>query len=494
MTMNRLIAPPVPAGVEQDHHFAVQVRPVGTDTWVDVPTYAAWVDMHDVRQTAVSIFDFIGPVEVRLRPHVFWIHSAIVRPLSLGIEAACDGHEVIFTLEKPANMMIEINKERFRCLHLFAGAIQAETAENVIRLETVPGRVRTSGSAGMAARLAEMPKGRTLFFGPGLHVVGEYIFPVPSDTRIYLAPGAVVMGAFILENVENVVIEGHGVILQRSFHRFSGINGVRISHCQNVRIEGVTFINPPHYTIYLGSCEDVTIRGIRSFSCEGWSDGIDMMSCRNIHVDGCFLRTSDDCIAIYGSRWTHRGDCRDVLVENSTLWADVAHPTIIGTHGDHQHDGDIIERITFSNIDILEHHEHQPGYLGCLSINPGDKNTVRDVLYEDIRVEHIEHGKLIDVQVKYNPDYNPAPGRRIERITFRNVRCDCMPPVESVIAGYDAEHDVLDIRMENVLVCGQSFQPQIGQYVSGVEMLESENQFCDAEFDCFPYVGKEIGR
>ena len=68
MTMNRLIAPPVPAGVEQDHHFAVQVRPVGTDTWVDVPTYAAWVDMHDVRQTAVSIFDFIGPVEVRLRP------------------------------------------------------------------------------------------------------------------------------------------------------------------------------------------------------------------------------------------------------------------------------------------------------------------------------------------------------------------------------------------------------------------------------------------
>ena len=95
--------------------------------------------------------------------------------------------------------------------------------------------------------------------------------------------------------------------------------------------------------------------------------------------------------------------------------------------------------------------------------------------YADIRVEHIEHGKLIDVQVKYNPDYNPAPGRRIERITFRNIRCDCMPPVESVIAGYDAEHDVRDIRMENVLVCGQAFQPQIGQHVSGMEMLEIGN-------------------
>lgn len=470
---SQVIALPVPKGVEQDHHFTVQVRPVGGDAWTDVQTYAAWVDMHDVRQTAVGIFDFAGRVEVRLRPNVFYIHSAVVRPLSLGIKAECDGHEVRFTLDKPADMMIEINKERFRCLHLFAGAIQMEPAENVIRLEPAKGRPRTTGVDSLLPRLAAMPKGRTLVFGPGLHVVGEYVFPVPPDTRLYLAPGAVVIGAFILQDVENVVIEGHGVILQRSFHRFSGINGVRISRCRNIRIEGVTFINPPHYTVALGGAENVTIRGIRSFSCEGWSDGIDMMSSRNIHVDGCFLRTSDDCIAIYGSRWDYRGGSHDVLVENSTLWADVAHPTNIGTHGDHEHDGDVIERITFRNIDILEHHEHQPGYLGCMAINPGDKNTVRDVLYEDIRVEHIEHGKLIDLQVKYNPDYNPAPGKRIERVTFRNIRCDCVPPVASVIAGYDAEHDVRQIRLKNVQVCGGPLPLHVGDFASDVTVEDN---------------------
>ncbi|MBQ3157598.1 MAG: right-handed parallel beta-helix repeat-containing protein [Clostridia bacterium] len=474
MNMNgQIIAPPVPAGVEQDHHFSVQVRPVGTEAWTDVQTYAAWVDMHDVRQTAVGIFDFTGPVEVRLRPNVFYIHSAIVRPLLLGITADCDGHEVRFTLDRPADMMIEINKERFRCLHLFAGAIQPEPTEHVIHLMPASGRPRTTGVDSLLHQLAAMPKGRTLFFGPGLHVVGEYVFPVPSDTRLYLAPGAVVIGAFILQDVENVIIEGHGVILQRSFHRFSGINGVRISRCRNIRIEGVTFINPPHYTVALGGAENVTIRGIRSFSCEGWSDGIDMMSSHHIHVDGCFLRTSDDCIAIYGSRWDYHGGSHDVLVENSTLWADVAHPTNIGTHGDHEHDGDIIERITFRNIDILEHHEHQPGYLGCMAINPGDKNTVRDVLYEDVRVEHIEHGKLIDLQVKYNPDYNPAPGRRIERVTFRNIRCGCMPPVESVIAGYDAEHDVRQIRLENVQVCGGPLPLYIGDFASDVTVEDN---------------------
>ena len=103
-----------------------------------------------------------------------------------------------------------------------------------------------------------------------------------------------------------------------------------------------------------------------------------------------------------------------------------------------------------------------------MAINPGDKSTVRDVLYEDIRVEHIEHGKLIDLQVKYNPDYNPAPGKRIERVSFRNIRCDCVPSVESVIVGYDAEHDVRHIRLENVQVCGGPLPLRIGEFTSDV--------------------------
>ncbi len=469
---NQLLIPSIPQGVETSNiALTVHVRQPQGD-WQPLPLYTAYIDMHDVRPCAVGLFDFTGNVEVRIRPAVMWIHSAIVRPLSLGIEPACDGHEVVFTLDKPANMMIEINGERFKCLHLFAGAIEAEPTENVIRLETRAGRPRTAGPDDLLPRLTAMPKGRTLWFGPGLHVVGEYIFPVPSDTRIVLAPGAVVMGAFIVENAQNVVIEGHGVIHQRHLHRYSGVNGVRISHSKNVRIEGVTFLNPPHYTVHLGGSEDVAIRNIHAFSCEGWSDGIDMMSCRRVHVDGCFLRTSDDCIAIYGRRWAYNGDAQDILVENTALWADVAHPTNIGTHGDYEHEGNTIERITFRNVDILEHHEFQPGYLGCLAINPGDKNTVRDVLYEDVRVEHIEHGKLIDVQVKYNPDYNPAPGKRIERVTFRRVRCDCLPQVDSVIAGYDAAHDVRDIRLEDVTVCGQPHRVCVGDHASHIVTVD----------------------
>lgn len=461
---------PIPAAVPKDNRFSLRVRSTGQEAWTDVPLYAAKVDMHDVRQAAAAIFDFSGTVEVCLRPHVPWVYSVVVRPLSKGIVPDCDGREIRFSLDAPADLMIEVNGERFHCLHLFTGEITAAPEENVLRLSGSPHGSRTAETRRLLPRLTAMPSGRTLVFGPGFHVIDEYLFPVPSDTNIHLEAGAVVLGGFVLQNVKNVCITGHGVILQEGIHRFSSINGIRVSHSQNVLIEGLTFINPAHYTVYLGGSEHVTIRGIRSFSCEGWSDGIDMMSCRHVHVDSCFLRTSDDCIAIYGRRWEYNGNVHDIIVENCTLWADVAHPTIIGTHGDYENDGNILEHITFRNIDILEHHEPQPGYLGCLAINVGDKNTARDILYEDIRVENIEHGKLFDFQVKCNPDYNPVPGKCIENVTLRNIRCDCTPPVASVIAGYSPEHCVSGVVMDNVTVCGQTVDVRILAYTDRISI------------------------
>ncbi len=211
-------------------------------------------------------------------------------------------------------------------------------------------------------------------------------------------------------------------------------------------IENLMFINPPHYTVALGDCDQVTIRGVKSFSCEGWSDGIDMMSCRNVTVEQCFLRTSDDCVAIYGSRWENFGDSRNIVVRDMALWADVAHPLNIGTHGDYAHGGDVIEKITFENIDILEHHEFQSGYLGAMAINAGDKNLVRDIIYRNIRIEPFEHGKVLDFQVKWNKDYNPAPGRGIEHIVLEDIAVmegDGEEP--SVIAGYSEAFMVRDV-------------------------------------------------
>lgn len=136
----------------------------------------------------------------------------------------------------------------------------------------------------------------------------------------------------------------------------------------------------------------------------------------------------------------------------------------------------MIENIRFTELDILEHHEPQPDYWGCLAINAGDNNTVRNVAYEDIRIESFELGELFNLRVLQNEKYNPAPGKRIEQITFRNIHFNgtCMNP--SHIEGYDDARVVQDVTFENVTVNGSAFQLEepyviIGKHAQGIKVL-----------------------
>ncbi|MNC47076.1 hypothetical protein D3C75_961210 [compost metagenome] len=190
-----------------------------------------------------------------------------------------------------------------------------------------------------------------------------------------------------------------------------------------------------------------------------------MMACSYIEIDDVFLRTSDDCIAIYGTRWDYAGDTRFVTVRNSVFWADVAHPLMIGTHGDHRNEGDLIEDVLFENIDILEHHEPQPNYMGAMAINAGDKNTVRRVVYRNIRVEDFELGRLVDIRVIWNKDYNPVPGRRIEDIRFEGIIYHGANRIASQIFGFDGERTVSGVHFCGLQINGEEIvDPEKGNF------------------------------
>ncbi len=444
---------PVPKGAVLQEDYCLRIRSVGTEDWQELRTYRVKVDMHDVRCASMAYFDFSGKVEVEITfPKFYTVYRVDIRPLSLGIRPEIEPKRITFVLDKPVNLSVEVNRDRFHNLHLFAGALEElpdKAGDNVL---TVSGSLERPGFLGdeVSRQLEAMPEGRMLYVEPGIYYIGECIWRLPSHTHIYLEGGAVLIGGLALEHGEGLHISGRGILYLADFARFSSINGIRLNHSRDIVIENLIFINPPHYTVSLGGCENVTLRNLKSFSCEGWSDGLDMMSCRKILAEGCFLRTSDDCVAIYGSRWDNYGGSREVTVRNMTLWADVAHPTMIGVHGDHREEGDVIEEVLFENIDVLEHHEFQPGYLGVLAINAGDKNLVRNVTYRDIRIEPFEHGKVLDFQVKWNKDYNPAPGRGIRNILLENVQVITGDGEEpSVIAGYSGEFPVEDVRIRD---------------------------------------------
>lgn len=460
--MSECIVYPMPGyALAYKAKYELEVRAKDSTEWQQVPIYAVTVDMHDPREAGMAQFDFTGEVEVKITYNKFSpIYQASIHPKSLGIEPEVEGSELRFTLTKPANLAIVVNNDRFHNLHLFTRAVEPapdKTAPNVLvikeRMQGVDIMLESGPVNDKIRALGDHP---IVYFEKGYHSMGEFLWKVPSNTTVYFEGGAVFRGGLILEDVENVRIYGRGIIDQKAFGQISGAYGVRIQRSKNIEIQDLTFLDPGHYTVYIGNSSQVQIQNVCAFSCEGWTDGIDMMSSEDVTVSGGFLRTSDDCIAVYGSRWQNYGDSRNILVENITLWADVAHPMMIGTHGDHQRNGDIIENVTFRNIDVLDQHEMQPEYLGVMAIVPGDKNLVRNIRYEDIRVEHITHGRLFEFCVKYNPDYNPAPGRGIEDVTARNIFVtSCEGEEVSRVAGYDSERMVKRITFENIVRDGR---------------------------------------
>ncbi|WP_099146629.1 glycosyl hydrolase family 28 protein [Bacteroides sp. KFT8] len=414
----------VDTGMSHNDDYTVRVRVPGGE-WKDLFEYNVNVDMDKVQSASMVQFDMGSPVEVMMKKNNGLIQDVQIRPLAKGIRHTVNRNAILFTLEKPQYLSVEFNGDRLHNLHLFANPLETE--------------IYTENNE------------KVMYFGPGVHRpqdVPNNQIQIPSNTTVYLAPGAVVKAKLLVDKAENVRIMGRGILDHP-------IRGIEVTHSKNVLIDGITVVNPDHYTVFGGESNGLTIKNLKSFSCKGWSDGIDMMCCNEVLIDNVFMRNSDDCIAIYAHRWSYYGGSKNVILQNSVLWADIAHPINIGGHGNAACEkGETIENITIRNIDILEHDEDDPPYQGCMAIDCGDKNLVRKVLFEDIRVESIQEGRLFHVNVRFNPKYDKQPGRGIEDITFRNIIYNGIGESPSLLQGFDKERGVKNVTFENVVING----------------------------------------
>ncbi len=413
-----------PGGTMHNDDFTVRVRTLGGE-WQDLFEYKVQVDLDRVQDATMVQFDMGQSVEVMVKKNNGTVDRVDIRPRANGVEWKQQGNAIVFRLDRPQYLSVEFNGDRLHNLHLFANPPETETYR--------------SGDAGV------------MYFGPGEHRPDDLPnnqIAVPSNTTVYLAPGAVVKAKLLVNKVENVRIVGRGIL-------WHPVRGVEITDSRNVVVDGITVVNPDHYTVFGGGGDSIAVRNLKSFSSAGWSDGIDLMCCRNVTIDNVFLRNSDDCIALYNHRWNWWGGSSDIRVTNAVLWADVAHPINIGGHGDPDApQGETIERLSFRNIDILEHDEDDPAYQGCMTIDAGDNNLVRDVLFDSIRVESIQEGRLFHVNVRFNQKYDHAPGRGIDGVTFRNISYEGVGENPPLVRGYDAERMVRNVSFENVVVNG----------------------------------------
>ena len=100
---------------------------------------------------------------------------------------------------------------------------------------------------------------------------------------------------------------------------------VRITDCQNVLLEGVTFQNSPRFHVHPVRCQNLILDGI-TVRCP-WNaqngDAIDLSNCRTALIVNSIVDAGDDGICMKGGSGPSGikdGPCRDILIQDNTVY------------------------------------------------------------------------------------------------------------------------------------------------------------------------------
>ena len=454
---------PAPAGAPLKDDYDVFIQPRGKKEWTKIDTYMAKVNApqltpdlapskrgevggvtaHRVSEISYCMFDFTGDVFVRVVSKHRKFKSARIRPDYRGTIAQVQNDSTVqFLLFQPENVSVEFDGDITSNLLVF-------TSKPPVAKEDAEAQARKEGR-------------KFIYFPPGYYSQADMDAKlsnsqagVGSGTTVYLAGGAYCTGTFAIADAANVSILGRGIARPGR-----GYEGAHVYRSKNVLIDGLVLNTCP-----IGGSSHVKLHDVRSISHPQWGDGLNVFGgCSDILFDRVFCRNSDDCTTAYATRKGFSGSVRNVRMTNSTLWADVAHPIFIGLHGaaagPHPELCDTVENLRYDNIDIICQAEQQVDYQGCLAINCGDNNLVRNVTFDNIRVEGILQGCLTHVKVGWNPKYCKAPGLGVEDIMFRTIRLYTSQTAgaqyPSVITGYDAERKVKNVTFEGLKINGRT--------------------------------------
>lgn len=414
-----------PEGAPLKRDYDVYIQPRGSKEWTKIDTYMAKVHRGEI---SYCVFNFTGDVFVRVITKNKKFKTARIRPDYRGTIANIQNDSTVqFLLFQPENVSVEFDGNITDNLLVFTSkpTISKEEAEKAAKAQ-----------------------GRDFrYYAPGMYT--EDVIKVPSNTTVYLDGGSYFSGTFAVEDAEDVSILGRGIARPEK-----GYEGCHVYRSKNVQIDGLIVNTCP-----IGESQQVTLHDVRSISHPQWGDGLNVFGgSSDILFDRVFCRNSDDCTTVYATRKGFKGSVRNVRMTNSTLWADVAHPIFIGLHGNPEV-GDSIVGLKYDNIDIICQNEPQVDYQGCLAINCGDGNYVKDVMFDNIRIElpaqMAPHASIAQVKVGWNQKYCTAAGGGVENVFFKNIRHYGVMPNMSVITGYDAQHKVKNVTFEGLKINGR---------------------------------------
>lgn len=154
--------------------------------------------------------------------------------------------------------------------------------------------------------------GGIVWLPPGTYLTGT--LELRDHVRLHLSRGATILASTNREHfpvnalihasgVQEVAITGEGMI--DGHGSFTGARDWRhyvilTENCQNVRIEGVSTIHSGSWTQHHIRCVGLSIRRVtvRSLLPGRNNDGIDLSGCEDVKIEGCTVISDDDAIVI----------------------------------------------------------------------------------------------------------------------------------------------------------------------------------------------------
>lgn len=374
----------------------------------------------------VALATVDGPVEAVWERPQGWA-TAVVRPHRIGSHARIEGNRLIIPLQGPARLMVDVGLGEYYFLFLNSPEMDRPPADFNPHRRYEAGR---------------------------LHEVG--VVDLQAGERVWIEAGAIVRGLFHASDADDVRIAGPGVIdgqLTETINKRK--SPIFFDRCQRSVLEGVTILNPQTWCCVLCDCTQPIVRGINILSHGGGRDGVDLVSCRQSLVEDCLIRSGDDSIVFkafkMGARESRADDIQGGLVRRCCLLKDPTGSTMeIG----HELRCQTISDIRWEDCDILGAH----GHGAVFSINNAECARVENIHYENIRVEHY-FSRLIDFRV-IQSRYSRLPERgHIRRVSLRDIAVRQSPFNAgysiSLIGGWDEQHRVEDVVLENIAFDGQ---------------------------------------
>ncbi len=263
---------------------------------------------------------------------------------------------------------------------------------------------------------------QALPYGGGSGAPGTY----PPDPRAYAGTGFVALSGNNVEISGSGTIDGQGAAWWAAFNANPNIPRpflVYAAQASNVLVQGITLLNAPYHSCFLGPCANVTVDGITVIApaTSPNTDGVNVWG-THYRVENCNLSEGDDNVAV-GTGAGSSASTSDVTIQNCTIGT--GHGISIGSATNAGVDGMTVTNCTFNGT----------LYGLRMKSDPLVAGLVQNISYSNITMTNVQYP--IVIYSYYDQDSTPGQTSGSNQATPALVQGWNAAPPSAAYANYN---------------------------------------------------------